>query len=161
MAIKAALSTIAPLTIQQAAAEIIQLINTRPTSPRPDEIEAIIARVASGCSLLAAMPLSAEQAQLHEAIQHLVDIGKTMGAEDYREGLEKRHHQAYCRVEELAERIPTPARSLTDVILRAQVAWALADRQDGVLRDIDEPDAEGAAARTIQAVFDFAAITYS
>jgi hypothetical protein len=161
MATEATLSTIAPLTPGQAAAEIVELINVRPTSPRPDEIEAIIARVAGGPTLAAAMSLSEEQAQLREAIQHLLEIEKTMGAEDYREGLEEPHHLAFCRVEDLARRIPSPARSLTDVISRAQVAWALADREEGVLRDIDEPDAEGAAARTIQAVFDFAAITYS
>ena len=32
------------LTVQQAAAELAQLINSRSTSPRPDEIEAIIAK---------------------------------------------------------------------------------------------------------------------
>jgi hypothetical protein len=109
--------------------------------------------------------MTAEQSALftdiRAAILDLVEIEKAMGAKDYREGLEERHGQAYCRVEELGERIPTRARSRTDMILRAQVAWALADREDGVLRDIDEPHAEGAAARAIQAVLDFAGISYS
>jgi hypothetical protein len=160
MATEAILSTIAPLTTGQAAAAIVKLINARPTSPRPDEIETIIARVAGGPTLAAAMPLSAEQAQLHEAIKHLVGIEEAMGAEDYREGLEELHHQAYCRVEELGKRIPTPARSRTDAILWAQVAWALSDKDNGVLRDLDEPGAEGAAARTIAAVLEFAGISY-
>jgi len=35
------------LTTQQAAAQIVALINSRPHSPRPEEIEAIVARAAS------------------------------------------------------------------------------------------------------------------
>jgi hypothetical protein len=105
--------------------------------------------------------MTAEQNELLAAIQNLAEIERAMRAEDYREGLEEPHHQAYCRVEELAERIPTPARSLTDVVLRARVAWVLADKDDGVLRDLDEPHAEGAAAQAIQAVLDFAGISES
>jgi hypothetical protein len=122
--------------------------------------EAIIARVVGRPALQAAGSLFAVQAEPLEAIQNLVAIEKAMAAEGYREGLEESHHQAYCRVEELGKRIPSPPQSPTHVILRAQVAWALADRDDGVLRDIDEPDAEGAAARAM-AVLDFAGITYS
>ena len=51
MATKAIPSTTAPLTTEQAAAAIVKLINTRPDSPRQDEIEAIIARVAGGPAL--------------------------------------------------------------------------------------------------------------
>ena len=160
MATKAALSTIAPLTTEQAAAAIVKLINTRPDSPRHDEIEAVIARVAGGPALPAVMAFSEQQAQMHEAIQHLVGIEKAMNADDYREGLEEPHHQAFCRVKELEQQIPSPAQSRGACVLHAQAAWALADKDDdGLLCDIDEPGAEGAAARTIAAVLEFAGIS--
>ena len=96
-------------------------------------------------------------ADIQAAILDLVEIEKAMGTQD---GLDQRYAAAFERVEELGQRIPSPARSQIDVILRAQVAWALADKDDGVLRDLDEPGAKGAAARAIQAVLDFAGIRY-
>ena len=100
---------------------------------------------------------SALFADIQAAILDLVEIGKAMGTQD---GLEQRHVAAFDRVEELGQRIPSPARSQTDFILRAQVAWALADKDDGVLRDLAEPGAKGAAAQAIMAVLEFAGIRY-
>ena len=51
--------------------------------------------------------------------------------------------------------IGPPAKSATPKIIQA-----LADKDDGVLRDLDEPGAEGAEAQTIAAVLEFAGINY-
>ena len=73
--------------------------------------------------------MTAKQSALSVAIQaailDLVEIGKAMGTQD---GLDQRHAAAFDRVEELARQIPSPARSETDFVMRAQVAWALADK---------------------------------
>ena len=81
MATEAVSSTTAPLTTEQAAAAIVELINARPVSPRHDEIEAIVGR-AAGASTLATSSLSEQQARLHEAIQECVAAEKALNAPD-------------------------------------------------------------------------------
>jgi hypothetical protein len=169
MAIKATLSTIAPLTIQQAAAEIVQLINMRPTSPRQDEIEAIVAR-ASGPALPAT--LSEVQTQLREAIQEYVATEKVLDEANrarldekdpqQHRAIQVRFEVALDRVGELADQLPAPARSITDVVLLAGVVYCHDDKNDdGSLRNLDHdcPD-ERARARLVEAVLEYAGINY-
>ena len=75
--------------------------------------------------------------------------------------LEMRYSLAADRVRELADALPTPARSQTDVVLRARVAYALADKdRDGRIATSDD-EAEESTRRLIEAVHDLAGISYS
>jgi hypothetical protein len=100
---------------------------------------------------------------LTEAIRKYVSTEKSLAADDlpkdqYDEA-EARFTVAQHPVMELADTLPTPARSLTDVILRAQIAFCLA-RKRGRGIDASDPD-EVAAARLIEAVHQFTDIRYS
>jgi hypothetical protein len=103
--------------------------------------------------------LTAEQSELLAAIRDLIEIEEAMLTQD---GLEERHHQAFCRVEELVQRIPSPAQSPIDAFLRVEVAWAFADKDDGVLRALGEDAAavDRAMAEAIAAVREIAGIRY-
>jgi hypothetical protein len=151
MAIEAVSSTTAALNPKQATAAILKLINSRPTSPRQDEIEAIIVRAV----LATESPLSDDQAGLLEAIHEFDAAQRALeNAGDDDEDEEARFTAAERRVGELAERLPTPTRSFTEIVLLTQVAHCYACRDDEA-----DPD-QIAAARLIQAIHEFAGIQY-
>jgi hypothetical protein len=161
MATEAVSSTTAPLTTEQAAAAIVQLINARPDSPRHDEIEAIVGR-AAGAPTLATASLSEQQARLHEAIQECVAAEKALNATDLPadqyEAADARFTDALRRVGKLSERLPSPTRSITDIILLAQAAYCTMEKgEDGI--DVDD-SVEAAAARLIEAVLRFAGVNF-
>jgi hypothetical protein len=164
MAPKAILSTTGPLTTEQAAAVIVNLINARPTSPRQDEIEAIVARVV----IPTAISYSDEQAKLLEATQECLAAEKalnkathdrvdTVDSEKW-SAADAHYTDALSRVGELAEQLP--GRSFADIVLLAQAAWCYADKTadgDGI-----EPadNVEAAQARVVAAVLQLAGIKF-
>jgi hypothetical protein len=157
MATEATLSPTPALTSTQAAAAIAELINARPTGPRQDEIEAIIARAVVPTTAA----LSGNQAALVAAVRECVAAQKATAlgpvpCPEKEEAAIERYSRALDRVGELAQKLPTPARSITDVILRAQVAYAYA--ADDGLEPRDE--VEKTAHRLIEAVHQFAGIRY-
>jgi hypothetical protein len=106
---------------------------------------------------------SALFAEIRATILDIREMEKAMSADDYREGLEEPHGQAPQRLEELAQRIPRPARSLVDLIMLAGVVWAHDDKnEDGSLDNLEHgcPD-ERARALLVEAVHDLFGIRYS
>jgi hypothetical protein len=129
--------------VQQAAAEVVALINSRPTSPRQDEIEVVIARA---CSVRTATPeplpplersAIAERRPSHfcgqwetlkqEAVT-LAAVGKAQG------GLPVGHPKveeqealvaALCVSQDAVAHAAweTTARDLADVLLLAEIVW--------------------------------------
>jgi hypothetical protein len=151
MATKAVSSTTAALTPKQATTAILELINSRSTSPRQDEIEAIVARA----GLTVMDTLSDDEARVIEAIHEFIAAQRALeNAGDDDEDEEARFAAAERRVGELAERLPTPTRSFTELVLLTQVAHCYACRDDEA-----DPD-QVAAARLIQAIHEFAGIQY-
>jgi hypothetical protein len=115
------------------------------------------------------MKLTETQAALIDAVQECVAAEKALAAanrarldierpHDYAD-IDALYSQALDRVGELADRLPTPARSLTDVALRAQVAYCFADKVGDAVAAAD--DVEASTARLIEAVHEFAGIQYS
>jgi hypothetical protein len=162
MAPKAASSTTAHLTTEQAAAAIVNLINVRPTSPRQDEIEAIVARVV----IPAAISYSDEQAKLLEAIQECLAAEEALDEATHDrvdavepegwDAADAHYTDALSRVGELAEQLAI--RSFSDIVLLAQAAWCYVDKTaDG--NGIDAADnVEAAQARVVAAVLQLAGI---
>jgi hypothetical protein len=106
------------------AIEIVALIDTRPQSPRLDEIEAIIAK---------AYPLSAPRSPLHVAIDGAgkclleIDAFEKTAAEPWDDS---RLRAADNRLRELGRQLPcisTGSFSLTDVLAWARLAFIAAD----------------------------------
>ena len=165
MAIKASQCTTSTLTIEQAAAAIVELINGRFGSPRKDEIEAIVAR-AVGPAFLETTSFTDGQARLLEAVRECVaaeraldEAGEKTIAELTREEYEAadaRFTAAEERVDKLAAELPNPLRSSADVALRAWVAFCHADKDPhGRLAGLSDDETDQAAAtsaRLIEAV---------
>jgi hypothetical protein len=115
-------------SIQQAATEILALINSRPTSPREAEIAAVIGRVGTGA--LAAM--SPQHAELHCEWRALVEENIREFGPDSDEGLseaeiaaeEDRLAAHMDLIFDLAWRIlEAPARTWGDVLAYAEVCF--------------------------------------
>jgi hypothetical protein len=165
MALEAITSTTVASTVEQAAKAIVELINERPTSPRQDEIEAIVGRTVVQASL-APTSLSDDQDRLLEAVQEylaaeraLDESGKTTTTRDEEEPFIRRSDSAIERLNVLAAELPSPPRSLTDVVLLGLVAFCHADKHlNGRLVNLTNDEAdhdEIAAARLIEAILQF------
>jgi hypothetical protein len=146
----------APLTTQQAAAEIVALINSRSQSPWPHEIEAIIAKVAT-----ASMPqipvlpsLSPDHLKYREVVAKIdgFDWGKGLADEEVREPAFDR---LTAQATEIEARVwATPAKTLGDVLLRGEIAL---HNENGVMESLSDAEAyydERAVAQVIKAVLD-------
>jgi hypothetical protein len=122
------------LTVTEAAAAIVALINASPQSPRQAEIEAIVARAAVP---LRTEQLSAAQVELQKAVDDCVAAEKALhqagvrylSEQDY-QAAEARSAAAFDRMDKLADQLPTPPRSIADVVLRGWVAFCHADKDE-------------------------------
>jgi hypothetical protein len=154
------------LTVAEAAAAIVALINSGPRTPREAEIEAIVRR--------AVVPplteqVSAAQAELLAAIHEwfaaekaLVEACKRSGYAVDDEAATARHDVATARMSELANQLPL-TRSLTDAVLIAQVAGLHMDGDvKGWLAASPSLKEHGpaimAAIKVVAAVLDYAGI---
>jgi hypothetical protein len=117
------------------------------------------------------MKLTETQAELVAAIRECVTAERALNAanrvgldierpNEYSE-LEARADVASDAIKQLADQLPTPARSKTDVILRAQVAYALASKDRNGRIEASDDEAEESARQLIEAVHEFAGISYS
>jgi len=146
-------------TVSTAAAAIIRLINSSPRSPRQDEIEAVLAKAMAPQPMAsptpsAMPPLSPEHLQYREAIAEIARNEKAPpGLSD--EESDAFHGRLAEQEMALARKIwATPAKTLADVLLRAEVAL---HNENGIMENLDDPEAyycERSAAQLIQAVID-------
>lgn len=149
------------IAVQAAAAEVLALIQSRPTSPWPHEIEAILSKaiapqplassVASSPPPRLAQYIRATISRLHEGwdvLEHLVK-----GPE---------FHVAEADVEALTDELRAleeqlfPPSSCGDLVLLAEIARCGAGVVNGRMVELDEDDAFlRRAARLIEAVMQF------
>jgi hypothetical protein len=134
---------------EQAAEDIVALINERPGSPTADEIEAVIAKCLQQTSPLPALSAA------HLAYRNLVaEIGR-FDADNELDGEEA--EAAMTRLMEQASEMErkcwaTPAQTVADVLLRGEIALY---NENGVMADLDDPKAyydDRANAQLIKAV---------
>jgi hypothetical protein len=144
--------------IHEAAAAVVELINSSPRSPRVEEIEAVLSRI--GIAPQDAPPISDLRVRLHEAIvrhdEALSRASKLLpGAEcDCAEADLETWGDAIGALEAA---IPNPPRSYQDIVARAEIARHGGDVVDGKLMEAeDEEDVFlGPAARLVEAVLKF------
>jgi hypothetical protein len=136
-------------TTQEAAAAIVALINKSPRSPRPEEIEAIIAKLATGAQ--AAPTLSLVHLRYRELLAEL----RTYEEPGVSEGEEGDAAFAAFQEKVIAferEIWAKPAETLADVLLLGEIAL---HNENGLMDALDEPDPyldDRAAAELIKAV---------
>jgi hypothetical protein len=143
-----------PITPQEAAAQIVALINSSPRSPRQEEIEAIIAR-AEPSSVVPTTPLLIK---IRETVARLGDAfdayGKLTPKHPAEDAVQARIDQFESELENLEHQIPSPPQSFADLVAWAEIAHAGA----GIYADerIDAAQAddvfERPAARLMEAV---------
>ncbi len=147
----------APFATQQAAAEIVALINSRSQSPWPHEIEAIIAKaIAPDRQPSTLLPKVREAvARLNEGFQFLGPQHPGSEEEDAAEAEVSRRQAA---LEELEKQDPNPPHSYGDLVALAEIARAGAEvRCDGRMAELDQRDVfQRPAARLVEAVLQFA-----
>jgi hypothetical protein len=142
-----------PLSVEQAATAIIDLMNSRPQCPGRDEIEAILKKMTwariDGSVVLEVRRVSALLAERERA------AGKLKGAAFHAANAERARWQA--RLDELEAQVPNPQSSFSDLVVLAEIAHAGAEvGEDGRMAEIDEPDIfERPAARLVEAVLQF------
>jgi hypothetical protein len=124
-------------TIQQAAAEIVALINSRPNTPSEAKIAAAIGRIGTGA--LAAM--SPAHAELYRDWRGLIEenIREFEGDDEHLSEAEQKAEEERLAahlnlIDDLEERIlETPARTWGDILAHAEVGfwrhWAGVDPQ--------------------------------
>ena len=136
-----------PLTVEQAATAMQQLINTSPRSPTKAEIEAIMARVAP----VAAAPTVPDRVQrIRDAIAKIkadedVLFGGTCPEDDdpRRVEYQKRVDAGKDVLNALARQVPMRPREFSDVLSIAEVANYWADRElDGTISHLQREDAD-------------------
>ena len=161
------------LTTEEAAAQIVRLINESPRSPRPDEIEAVIARVTQTTEPqsvrvewsrepLARLPALSEE---HQAYRRIVAEIAKFDEEGWPPGVDGKEDEAATEVYEAAigavcdtaialERQiwATPAKTLADVLLRGEIALYNENRIMEAHDDDDGYHDERSVAQLIRAV---------
>ena len=140
------------LSVSEAAAAIVTLINSRAQSPWPDEIEAIIAKA-----------IAAEAPALHvselgrklraDLARFDAWLGEDVSDADWDDVWGSDWNEIY----RLEAQIPNPPRSFADVVARAELAYFGCDKGlDNRTMDLDAEDCwEGPVARLIEAVLQF------
>jgi hypothetical protein len=115
-------------SLQQAAAAIVALINSKPTSPSEAEIAEILGRVGKGTA--AGLPMSPEHAEHYAEWRRLIEVhmrefdGKDPPSHAEILALEARLGEHMDAINALADRIhATPARTWGDVVLYAEVCF--------------------------------------
>ena len=139
-----------PRPAARAASQIIALINSRPVSPRQDEIEAIIAKALVG-----------EIAQLgHHRFMRRSSASRTEYCEAFEIDDDPRVQERQAELSALGAQSPRPPRSFDDVIARAEIANLGADRERDDERIMVPHDDcfEGPAVRLVEAVLQFAGV---
>ena len=140
-------------SVSTAAAAIVGLINSSPRSPRQEEIEAIIAKVAPAEA--PALHVSELGRKLRADLARFdAWLGKDVSDADWDDVFASDWDEIY----RLEAQIPNPPRSFADVVARAELAYFGADKgPDNRTMDLDEGDCwEGPVARLIEAVLQFA-----
>jgi len=140
-------------SVSTAAAAIVGLINSSPRSPRQEEIEAIIAKVAPAEA--PALHVSELGRKLRADLARFdAWLGKDVSDADWDDVWGSDWNEIY----RLEAQIPNPPRSFADVVARAELAYFGADKgPDNRTMDLEEGDCwEGPAARLIEAVLQFA-----
>jgi len=147
-----------PITsANHAAQSIIDLINSRPTSPRLDELEAIIAKAVMLVSSRASPEIPALSPE-HHAYRKLVAEIERYNEPGYIADNEETE-AAFSRLQEQACELETqiwakPAKTLADLLLRAEIALF---NENGVMDYLGDNAAyydDRAQAQLIQAVLD-------
>jgi hypothetical protein len=139
------------LTPSEAAAEIATLINSKPASPRVDEIEAIITKAMATST--ATPPLSSEHLAYRKIVAEIERCNDDPDMPD------EETDAALTRLQEQASELETeiwakPAKTLADLLLRAEIALL---NENGVMDSLDNPNAyydDLANAQLIRAVLD-------
>ena len=146
------------LSASEAATAIAHLINTKPVSPRHEELEAIISRVAPASMPQTAVlpPLSPHHLRYRERLAEIARLDNS----DYSPGMSAKEKEeevgAACEKAMALERKvwATPAKTLADVLLRGEMALY---NENGVMETLDDPEAyydERSIAQLIRAVVD-------
>jgi hypothetical protein len=146
------------VSITDAAAEIVRLINSSPRSPTQAEIEAILDKAVPSVAppatpLVAQIRETAER--LHEAFNVLGKVQPSDRAGE--EAAQAKIDELQDRLEELGEQIPDPPKAVADLVAWAEIAHAGADvRRDGTMAEATSGDVfDRPAARLIEAVLQF------
>ena len=135
-----------PLTVEQAATAMQQLINASPRSPTKAEIAAIMARVAP----VAAAPTVPDRVQrIRDAIAKIkadedVLFGGTCPEDDDPRRVEYQNRVDAGKdvLDALARQVPMRPREFSDVLSIAEVANYWADRElDGAMSHLQREDA--------------------
>jgi hypothetical protein len=154
---KAATSDTTALTVAEAATAIVALINTRPVSPRREELEAIIARAApASAARMVLPPLSPLHLRYRESLAEIARLDDNyyslaMSADEKEAAVEAACERAMALERETWA---TPAKTLADVLLRGEMALY---NENGVMESLHDPEAyydERAVAQLIKAVVD-------
>jgi hypothetical protein len=136
-------------TAQEAAAAIVALINSSPRSPREEEIEAIIAKLATDAHARPALsPVHLRYRELLAELRTYEEPGVAEGEEgDAAFAAFQKKVSAFER-----EIWAKPAETLADVLLRGEIAL---HNENGLMDTLDDPDpnlGDRAAAELIRAV---------
>ena len=153
-------------TASDAALEIHTLMNTRPTLPRRDELEAIIGRVQAPATASPLLCFSeVGDSDLLRSVRTTIAAHAAAERRNIAEGDDDDSDVAIARsalwkaLYRAQDTIPSPPRSQLHVLLHAEIAYHAADKDpDGItLADRDDDDylAERSAARLIEAVLAF------
>jgi hypothetical protein len=107
------------LTTSEAAAEIATLINSRPASPRVGEIEAIIAKAMAAPAATPA--LSSEHLAYRKFVAEIERYNNPgMPKDEEADAAFSRLQEQGCELEKVIW--AKPAKTLADVLLRAEIA---------------------------------------
>ena len=135
---------------EQAADAIIALINASPTTPRRDELAGIISTVAAPMKALSPEHLAYRELRA-EVDRYCARVERSKESEDY----EAEINALLERVSDMEKTIwATPATTLADLLLRAEIAE---NNENGAMDDLDNPDAyldDRAFAQLIRAALD-------
>jgi hypothetical protein len=146
--------------ISTAAAEIVALINSRAQSPWPQEIEAIIAKVAPAAEA-PAQRASELGHKIRAAIARANEAEQAMAAlsGEAFEAASAIADQRHAELDLLEEQLPNPPMTFDDIVIRAELAYfgADKDRDNRTMSALDEGDCfDKPAARLIESVLQFA-----
>jgi hypothetical protein len=125
------------MSVTEAAAAIVALINSRSQSPWPQEIEAIIAKVATASMprTVDALPLSADHLNYRQIIAEIARFDEEGCPRESEATLEALSEKGMA----LERKIwATPAKTLADVLLRGEIALF---NENGVMEHLDNPEA--------------------
>ena len=147
------------LSVPEAAAAIVRLINSSPRSPRLEEIEAIVAKAVPAVSGAApASPLLTRIRQTAARLEGAFEVHAKVTPGDPVEGAaDDRVQQIEAELEDLEGQIPSPPQSFADLVAWAEIARAGGDiGDDGTLGETQAPDVFARpAARLVEAVLQF------